>query len=76
MMKLLYQHDAAVLFQPSFFEERESKNLKTTFVGVKPVLQFPSKEVELRYNVGTRANGVDQPHWPRDLKVEVVKGVA
>jgi hypothetical protein len=72
-MKLLYQHDAAVLFQPSFFENRESKNLETTFVVVKPVLQFPNKEVEVGYNVGTRPNGIDQPYWPSDLTVEVVR---
>jgi len=72
MMKLLYQHEAKTLFNPSFFEPQRSENLGVTFVRVKPVAQFPGKEVELKYNVGTRPNGVDQPVWPKDLKVEVV----
>ncbi|KAL0933770.1 putative alpha methylacyl-CoA racemase [Colletotrichum truncatum] len=70
--KLLTQHDADILFQQQFFEKRESSAVNGTFVVVKPIAQF-SNEVELKYNVGTRGNGVDQPVWPADLSVEVVK---
>lgn len=72
MLKLLHQHDKDVLFNPSFFEQRPSGNLGLTFVVPKPVVQFPDGTVEPKYQVGTRGNGVDQPFWPRDLKVEVV----
>ena len=72
MLKLLYQHDSQTLFKPEFFESRMSKALNTTFIQVKPIAQFPNKEVELGYRVGTRGNGVDAPHWPEDLSVEVV----
>ncbi|KAH8426492.1 uncharacterized protein LDX57_004227 [Aspergillus melleus] len=74
MLKSLYQHDRDTLFNPAFFEPRLSKNISTTFIGVKPIAQFPGKEVDLKYNVGTRGNGIDQPMWPKDLTVEVVTG--
>lgn len=74
MVKLLHQHDAKTLFQPAFFEPRRAENLGTTFIQVKPIAQFRNNIVELKYNVGTRGNGVDQPIWPKDLKVEVVTG--
>jgi hypothetical protein len=73
MLKLIQEHDAETIFKPSFFEPRISKNIETTFISVKPVAQFPNKEVELGYNVGTRGNGVDQPFWPKDLLVEIVE---
>ena len=74
MMKMLYQYDAKTLFQADFFEPRVSKALNTTFIQVKPIAQFPNKEVELGYNIGTRGNGVDQPVWPKNLTVEIVTG--
>lgn len=74
MLKLLHQHDKDVLFNQSFFEPRQSKNLGVTFIIPKPIAQFPDGTVELKYQVGTRGNGIDQPFWPRDLKVEVVTG--
>ncbi|KAI3318366.1 CoA-transferase family III [Xylariaceae sp. AK1471] len=73
MMKLLVQHDSLTLFSPSFFQPMEAKYLDTTFIRPKPVAQFASG-VELKYHVGTRGNGVDQPVWPKDLTVEVVTG--
>jgi hypothetical protein len=73
MLKLIKEHDSDVVFNPSFFEPRESKNLGTKFISVKPVAQFPNEEVELGYNVGTRGNGIDKPVWPKDLSVEVVE---
>jgi hypothetical protein len=74
MLKLLHQYDAEELFNPSFFELRNAKNLGVTFVQVKPIAQFSNKEVDLNYQVGTRGNGVDQPVWPKNLTVEVVTG--
>ncbi|TDZ62087.1 Succinyl-CoA--L-malate CoA-transferase beta subunit [Colletotrichum trifolii] len=71
--KLLYAHDASTLFQTHFFETRASKAVGGEFMVVKPVAQFDNHGVDLKYNVGTRGNGVDQPVWPKDLSVEVVK---
>ncbi|KAI1482857.1 CoA-transferase family III [Daldinia eschscholtzii] len=74
MLKLLYQHDSQVLFNPEFFQEREAKNIGATFVQLKPIAQFADGAVELGYHIGTRGNGVDEPVWPEDLTVEVVRG--
>jgi hypothetical protein len=60
------------LFDPSFFEDRESKAIGVVVRTVKPIIRFKDGEVELRYNVGTRGNGKDAPRWPEDLMVEVV----
>jgi hypothetical protein len=72
-MKLLEEHDADTLFNPSFFEPRLSKAMDTTFIQVKPIARFENNAVELKYNVGTRGNGVDKPLWPEDLTVEIVQ---
>lgn len=73
MLKLLQEHDAQVLFNPDFFEERKSEYLGATFVQVKPVAKFADGAVSLGFHIGTRGNGVDEPTWPDDLTVEVVK---
>ncbi|KAI1357860.1 CoA-transferase family III [Xylaria arbuscula] len=73
MMKLLGQHDSETLFSSDFFQPMEAKNLAMTFVRPKPVAKF-GNGIELKYHVGTRGNGVDQPVWPKDLTVEVVTG--
>ncbi|KAK7746560.1 hypothetical protein SLS62_009357 [Diatrype stigma] len=73
MLKLLQEHDAPVLFNPAFFEERKSEYLGATFVQVKPVAKFADGAVDLGFHIGTRGNGVDEPIWPTDLTVEVVK---
>ena len=70
-MEILDKHDHEVLYKKEFFEHRKSKAVGQTFVQVKPVAQF-ADGVELRYNVGTRGNGVDRAKWPDDLSVEVV----
>ncbi|KAI1466673.1 CoA-transferase family III [Daldinia caldariorum] len=72
MLKLLYQHDSQVLFNPAFFQEQEAKSIGATFVQVKPVARFSGGTVDLGYHIGTRGNGVDEPLWPDDLTVEVV----
>ncbi|KAI8961389.1 CoA-transferase family III [Daldinia sp. FL1419] len=74
VLKLLYQHDSKVLFNPAFFHEQEAKNIGATFVQVKPIAQFANNAIDLGYHIGTRGNGVDEPIWPDDLKVEVVRG--
>ncbi|KAI2781687.1 CoA-transferase family III [Daldinia loculata] len=74
ILKLLYQHDSQVLFNPAFFQEREAKNIEATFIQVKPVAQFADGAVDLGYHIGTRGNGVDEPVWPDNLTVEVVRG--
>ncbi|OLN97832.1 Succinyl-CoA-L-malate CoA-transferase beta subunit [Colletotrichum chlorophyti] len=73
ILQLLQMHDAGTLFQPHFFEPRTSKAVGGTFMVVKPIAQFSNAAVELRYNVGTRGSGVDEPIWPSDLSVEKVK---
>lgn len=73
MLKLLAQHDSETLFNSRFFQHMKAKHLAVTFVRPKPVARFASG-VELKYHVGTRGNGVDQPVWPKDLTVEVVTG--
>ena len=72
MLAILKEHDAKTIYNPAFFEAIESKAVGRTFVQPKAVAQWDSG-VELRYNVGTRGNGVDQPYWPEDLSTEVVR---
>lgn len=72
MLKLLHQYDEEVLFQPSFFGQFRSEAVGVTIIRVKPVAQFKDDVVELKYNVGTRGNGVDKAIWPDDLTVEIV----
>jgi hypothetical protein len=61
------------LFQPSFFEHRESKALGVVVETIKPIIKYDDDQVELRYNVGTRGNGKDAPRWPEDLLTEIVQ---
>ena len=72
MIGRLVKHSKQILFRPEFYEQRESKAVGHTFIQVKPIAQFKGEEVELRYNVGTRTNGVDRAVWPDDLAVEIV----
>ncbi|KAA8573518.1 hypothetical protein EYC84_005103 [Monilinia fructicola] len=60
------------ILRDEFFENRETKAVGVTIKTVKPILRFPDGEVELRYNVGTRPNGIDAAHWPIDLMTEIV----
>jgi hypothetical protein len=46
--------------------------LKVDIKTPRPILRFPQGLVELKYNVGTRGNGVDKPKWPENLMTEVV----
>lgn len=59
-----------VLFNPEFFEIRESKALNASVRMVKPVINFAESTIKLGYNIGTRGNGHDLPRWPEDLMTE------
>jgi hypothetical protein len=72
MLRMLEERSADVLFKSEFFEEREARNKGITIRTVKPILRFTKHEVEPRYQVGTRPNGVDKPLWPKDLMTETV----
>lgn len=72
-MAKLKETSSDVLFRPEFFEDRECLNLEMCIRTVKPIVQFPDKEVELKYNVGTRGNGVDEPYWPKNLLAQTVR---
>ncbi|KAJ9602060.1 hypothetical protein H2200_013420 [Cladophialophora chaetospira] len=61
------------LYQPAFFEDRESKAIGATVRTIKPIIKFDGDQVQLKYNVGTRGNGKDAARWPDDLMTEVVK---
>tara|TARA_R110002003_G_scaffold228_14_gene16690 strand:+ start:4974 stop:6449 length:1476 start_codon:yes stop_codon:yes gene_type:complete len=71
-LQMLQTNSNDILFKPEFFEVRHSGAIGKDVRGVKPIVQYPDGKVELRYNVGTRGNGVDQPRWPADLMTEVV----
>lgn len=61
------------IISPSFFEDRESKAIGKIVRTPKPVIKYDNDQVQLKYNVGTRGNGKDAPHWPVDLMTEVVQ---
>lgn len=72
-LQMLRTHSSEILFQPEFFQIRHSGAIGKNIRCVKPIIQYPQGKVELKYNVGTRGNGVDQPIWPEDLMTEVVQ---
>jgi hypothetical protein len=80
VMGTIFKNSAAKLLKPSYFmetdaplgENGEAVKMKI----VKPVLKFVEEgkgKVDLGFNVGTRGNGVDEPKWPEDLMVPVVR---
>lgn len=71
-IKMLKENSGAVLFNTNFFEKRYTGAVGTNIVCPKPIISFPDGVVLLKYNVGTRSNGVDQPRWPEDLMTEIV----
>lgn len=71
-MQMMMANSKDVLFKSEFFEIRNSGAIGKDVKVVKPIVQYPAGKVELKYNVGTRGNGVDQPRWPEDLMTEVV----
>lgn len=64
--------NAGDVLKPEFFETRHSGAIGKDISCVRPIIQYPGGKVALKYNVGTRGNGVDQPRWPKDLMTEVV----
>ncbi|KAH6642898.1 CoA-transferase family III domain-containing protein [Boeremia exigua] len=71
-MKMLHANARDVVLRPEFFETRHSAAIGADVRCPKPIIQFPGGKVELKFNVGTRGNGVDQPRWPADLMTEIV----
>ncbi|QIX01062.1 hypothetical protein AMS68_006579 [Peltaster fructicola] len=72
MTETLNKGPGRAIFDPSHFTQYDVKNLGTAIRFVAPVLRFPDGPVEPGFQVGTRGNGIDKPHWPKDLSVEVV----
>ncbi|KAK5167540.1 uncharacterized protein LTR77_007239 [Saxophila tyrrhenica] len=62
------------LFKEEFFGKRKAPGIlgEKVFRHIKPVAQSPAGTVEPGFRIGTRGNGVDAPHWPKDLSAEVV----
>jgi hypothetical protein len=73
MLGMMAKNGKSPLRQSEFFEDRGAENLGINIRTVKPVLEFPGGEVELKFNVGTRGNGVDQPRWPDNLMTPIVQ---
>lgn len=71
-LQMLKANAGDVVLKPDFFEKRHSGAIGKDILCIKPIVQYPAGKVELRYNVGTRGNGVDQPSWPADLMTEIV----
>lgn len=71
-LQMMRANASDVLFKPEFFETRHSGAIGVDVQTVKPIVQYPDAKVELKFNVGTRGNGVDLPRWPEDLMTEVV----
>jgi len=70
--QMLHENSEATLFNPDFFEDRFSGAIGKAVRTIKSVIQFPDGLVQLRFNIGTRGNGVDKAEWPVDLQTEVV----
>jgi hypothetical protein len=69
---MLKTNSGDILFNPEFFEDRPSGAIGTKVRCIKPIIRYPAGKVTLKYNVGTRGNGVDQPRWPENLMTEIV----
>ncbi|KAJ5634544.1 hypothetical protein N7528_002386 [Penicillium herquei] len=73
LLASMLKERGSTLFNPSFFETRESKALEVDIKMVKPVINFHGIAINLGYNVGTRGNGHDEARWPEDLITEEVR---
>ncbi|KAF1926295.1 CAIB/BAIF family enzyme [Didymella exigua CBS 183.55] len=71
-LQMLKVNAGDVVLRPEFFETRYSGAIGKDVSCPKPIIQFPGGKVELKFNVGTRGNGVDQPKWPADLMTEII----
>lgn len=72
-MQMIQKYHKDILLRDEFFETRPCPAIGRDIRTIKPVLQYPDGEVELKFNVGTRTNGIDKAHWPADLSVEIVR---
>lgn len=74
-MDMIKKNSQDIVFNPDFFEERETKAIKNCpkIRAVKPIISYTHSKIKLGYNVGTRGNGQDQPRWPDDLMVDIVE---
>lgn len=72
LLQMIKTNASNILLRPEFFEVRHSGAIGKDVRVVKPVVQYPEGKIELKYNVGVRGNGVDQPRWPENLMTEVV----
>lgn len=68
----LIKSSGASIMRPNFFTKYHPRHIGKDMVIVAPILRFPNGEVEPRFDIGTRGNGVDQPKWPKDLLSERV----
>lgn len=71
-LQMLKVNAGDVVLHPDFFERRYSGAIGKDVLCPKPIIQYPGGNVVLKYNIGTRGNGVDQPRWPEDLMTEIV----
>ncbi|KAF2637417.1 CoA-transferase family III [Massarina eburnea CBS 473.64] len=71
-LQMVKQNSGPIVFNPDFFEKRYSGAIGKDILTPKPVIRYPGGEVELKYNVGTRGNGVDKAKWPENLMTEIV----
>lgn len=72
VLAAMERNSGDMLFDPEFYEDRESKAIGVTMRTLKPAIKFPNHEVKPGFNIGTRGNGKDQPRWPEDLLTEVI----
>ncbi len=72
-LKLMADNCKEILLRTEFFELRPCKSIGYDIKTVKPILQYIDEEVLLKYNIGTRTNGVDKPEWPQDLMTEILQ---
>lgn len=70
---MISQKHREILFRPDFLEDRPCPSIGYNIRTVKPILRYENGEVELKYNVGTRGNGVDKAYWPDNLMTEIVR---
>ena len=61
-----------IILSPKFSAKRHSGAIGKDVLYPKPITQYPGGKAELRYKVGTRGNGVDQPRWPEGSMIEII----
>ena len=71
-MQMLKVNASNVVLHPDFFERRYSGAIGKDVLCPKPIIQYPGGKVVLKYNIGTRRNGVDQLRWLEDLMTEII----